>query len=375
MAVLLSGACSVHRNPNVKQPVLNQVSQLKYLNTFVLPHNMQFQGTTVGGLSAIDLDPQTGTYYMISDDRSKINPARFYTAKIAVSARGIDSVTIKGVQTLLQEDGSAYPPITPYATRTTDPEAMRYNQRSRQLIWTSEGERIIKANDTTLIDPTINIIETSGKYAGSIPLPDNLRMRLTESGPIRNGVLEGLTFADDFKTLYVNLEEPLYQDGPRAALIRNKAMVRIYKFDLKSKKNTAQYAYELEPVALPTLKKDGEFNNGIPDILWLGNNKLLVTERSYSEGQKSVNIKVFLADLNGAQNIKSVSSLKATPAVSVIGKKLLLNMDELGIYVDNIEGATFGPLLPNGHQTIIFVADNNFNQKEQMQFMLFEVIP
>lgn len=373
--LLIFSACAANRNIAHKQTTLSQISELKYLNTYVLPHNMQFEQTTVGGLSSIDFDQQTGTYYMISDDRSHINPARFYTAKIAVSAKGIDSVTITGVKTLLQKDGNSYPPLTPHATRTTDPEAMRYNQATKTLVWTSEGERIISKKDTTLIDPTINIIHTDGKYADTIPLPANLRMKLTESGPVRNGVLEGLTFADNFQTLFVSLEEPLHQDGPRANLTRNKPFVRIYRFDLRTKKNTAQYAYELEPVALPALKKDGYFNNGIPDILWLGQNRLLVTERSYSEGQKNVNIKVFLADMNGAQNIKSVQSLKETPAATVIQKKLLLNMDKLGIYIDNIEGATFGPVLPNGHQTIMFVADNNFNEMEQTQFMLFEVIP
>lgn len=374
-ALLIFSACSTHKNIAHKQTTLSQISELKYLNTYVLPHNLQFEQTTVGGLSSIDFDQQTGTYYMISDDRSRINPARFYTAKIAVSAKGIDSVTITGVKTLLQKDGNSYPPLTPHATKTTDPEAMRYNQVTKNLVWTSEGERIISKKDTVLIDPTINIIHTDGKYADTIPLPANLRMKLTESGPVRNGVLEGLTFADNFQTLYVSLEEPLYQDGPRANLTHNKPFVRIYRFDLRTKKNTAQYAYELEPVALPVLKEKGESNNGIPDILWLGQNRLLVTERSYSAGQKNVNIKVFLADMNGAQNIKSVQSLKETPAATVIQKKLLLNMDNLGIYIDNIEGATFGPVLPNGHQSIIFVADNNFNEKEQTQFMLFEVIP
>ena len=49
-------------------------------------------------------------------------------------------------------------------------------------------------------------------------------------------------------------------------------------------------------------------------------------------------------------------------------------MDDLGIYTDNIEGVTLGPKLPNGHQSIIFVADNNFSKDEVTQFLLFEII-
>ena len=48
-------------------------------------------------------------------------------------------------------------------------------------------------------------------------------------------------------------------------------------------------------------------------------------------------------------------------------------MDDLGIYVDNIEGVTFGPLLPNGKKTLLLVADNNFNPIEQSQVFLFEI--
>jgi len=373
-ALIAAGNCSAQHKAIVKQPVLSSVSELKYINKYVLPHNLSFENTTVGGLSSIDFDPVTHTYYLISDDRSHINPARFYTASIAISEKGIDEVRITGVHTLRQKNGLSYPELTKHATKTVDPEAMRYNGRTKQLIWSSEGERIINSNDTTLINPSITIISTKGGEADSIPLPDNMRMRLTESGPRRNGVLEGLTFAGDFKTLYVNMEEPLYQDGPRADLVRNQAFIRIYQFDLKTKKNIAQYAYELEPIPLPPAKEGAEINNGIPDILWIGKNKLLVTERAYSGG-KGTNIKVFLADLSGADNIAGLKSIIKTPVAHPVKKKLLLNMDNLGMYIDNIEGATLGPVLPNGHQTLIFVADNNFNPKEESQFLLFEVIP
>ena len=50
-------------------------------------------------------------------------------------------------------------------------------------------------------------------------------------------------------------------------------------------------------------------------------------------------------------------------------------MDTLGIYIDNVEGVTFGPDLPNGHKTLIFVSDNNFSALEKTQFLLFEIIP
>ena len=50
-------------------------------------------------------------------------------------------------------------------------------------------------------------------------------------------------------------------------------------------------------------------------------------------------------------------------------------MDNLGIYIDNVEGMTFGPTLPNGHKTLVCVADNNFEILEKTQFLLFEILP
>lgn len=372
--LLLAAFNPCNAQTETKQITATSIRKLKYLNTYVLPDKFQFEGTTVGGLSGIDYDPAENSYYLICDDRSHINPARFYTAKIDLSVNGINQVRIVGVDTLLQKDGATYPELSYHATKTTDPEAMRYNARTGTLTWTSEGDRVIKPTDTVLIDPTITMVSKKGKYVDSIPLPDNLRMHLGTTGPRRNGVLEGLTFADDFKNLYVSLEEALLQDGPSATPKRNKAFIRIYKFDLETKKNTAQYAYELAPMAVKPAKK-GDFNtNGIPDILWLGNDRLLVTERSYS-GFSGSNVKVFIADLKNAENMLTNQSLIARPPVGLVKKKLLLNMDKLGIYIDNIEGATFGPQLPNGHQTLIFVADNNFSDQEQSQFMVFEVIP
>ncbi len=68
-------------------------------------------------------------------------------------------------------------------------------------------------------------------------------------------------------------------------------------------------------------------------------------------------------------------SLEKEDMFASIKKTLLLNMDLLGMYIGNIEGVSFGPLLPNGNRTLIFVADNNFRATEKTQFLLFEIIP
>ena len=370
MALVL--AILLQLNPSVAQNV--SISRLKFLSEFDVPHNQPYQGTTIGGLSGIDYDATNQQFYMISDDRSDINPARYYTAKIKFTEKKIDTVQFINVTTLLAANGKPYPNSKKDPAHTPDPEALRYNPRTQQMIWTSEGERIVKANTIVLENPAITTILPNGQFVDSFPLPENLKMNVLEKGPRQNGTLEGLTFADHFKTLYVNLEEPLYEDGPRADISDNNAFTRLYKLDLKNKKNTAQYAYKLDPIARPASPETAFKINGIPDILWLGNNRLLVLERSFSTGHQACTIKVFIADLSKATNIKNNGSLKTNQAFIPATKKLLLNMDDLGIYTDNIEGVSFGPPLPNGHKTLFFVSDNNFSPQEKTQFLLFEVI-
>ena len=85
------------------------IKELRFMGEYIIPHNMQFKNTTIGGLSGIDYDRETGLFFLISDDWSQINPARFYTARIFFTEKGIDTVQFVGVIPFLQPDGSVYP--------------------------------------------------------------------------------------------------------------------------------------------------------------------------------------------------------------------------------------------------------------------------
>jgi len=358
-----------------QQQTAPNISSIKLLGQYIIPLNYVYKNTVVGGLSGIDYDTTTKLYYMISDDRSDKNPARFYVAKIFLTQNGIDSLCFVDVKNMLQPSGKVYPNSKQDPYHTPDPEAMRYNPISQQLVWSSEGERIVNAKDTVLEDPTVISVSTEGKFIDSFIIPTNLKMQAIEKGPRQNAVFEGLTFADHYKTLFVDVEEPLYEDGPRAGLTDTNTYTRILKFDIASKKNIAQYAYKISPIPYPANPVGAFKMNGIPDILTIGDNKLLLIERSYSTGRLGCSIRLFTVDLNDATDISNISSLsKPDKPFIPATKKLLLDMDSLGIYIDNIEGVTFGPTLPNGHKTLLFIADNNFSIFQKTQLLLFEVI-
>ena len=349
------------------------ISHLKFLSSYIIPYNYQYNRTTVGGLSGIDYNPVKNEYYCISDDRSDKNAARFYTMGITLNDNKIDSVYFLKSTFLKGPDGKDYPSsqLNPY--RTPDPECLRYDANNNTFIWGSEGEKIISSEKNILVNPAITIIDSQGNYIDTFSLPRQMLMTTHNYGPRRNGVFEGLTFLDNYKSLLVSVEVPLLQDGAEAGTGDSSGIIRMIKFDVASRKPVAQYAYKIDPVAHPPLPFSGFRINGISDILSLGKGKLLVIERSFSNGRLSCTVKVYLASLDNATNVQSFDSLKAKNNFQIINKKLILNMDNLGIYIDNIEGVTFGPTLPDGKRSLIFIADNNFNPLEQSQVLLFEV--
>lgn len=364
---ILFSSCTTSR----RHQQTTQIQHLKFLDEYIVPFNYQFQNTTVGGLSGIDYNPKRNEYYFISDDRSDKNPARFYTANILIKNDKIDSVIFSKVTFLKNQEGKIYPNSQQDPFHTPDPEALRFDPKTNTFIWSSEGERIVNASKTILENPAVTETDSNGNFMDTFQLPQQVKMTSKEYGPRQNSVFEGLTFTDNYNSLLVNVEEPLLQDGP-AATVDSGGVIRIIKFNMSTKKAVAEYAYKIDPVAHPPFPAGSFRINGIPDILAIDNNHLLVIERSFSTGHLSCTIKVYLADISSAQNIEGVDSLKGT-SVKPITKILLLNMDDLGIFIDNIEGVTFGPALPGGKRSLLFIADNNFNPLEKTQVLLFEI--
>lgn len=345
--------------------------KLKLISSYEIPFHQDFKNTKIGGLSGIDYDAKNELYYLLCDDRAQTNDSRFYTAKIHLKNDQISDVEFLSVNILKNEIGENFGNWISSPATSTDPEDIRYNPKNNSLVWSSEGARIVTPEKLVLQNPAIHFMDLTGKHLSKITLPSNLEMQKQEKGPRNNGTLEGITFDFNYKNIYTNLEEPLFEDDDRASIDKG-AFIRLYQFNAKTKKNTAQYAYKLDPIAHEPSPKDAFAVNGISAIQYFSKDQLLVVERSYSTGINSCAIKVFLCDLKKASNVKNYDSLK-NQKFEIASKKLILNMDDLGLFIDNIEGLTFGPTLANGNRSLIFVSDNNFSNKQKTQFFLFEV--
>lgn len=347
------------------------IPSLKFINSMEIPFNQEFKNTVVGGLSSIDYDAKKDLFYFISDDRAIYNDARFYTAKIHLDADTIKKVTFENVVDFKNSAGKKYSNWEKQPNTSIDPEELRYNPKTDRVVWSSEGARVIAKDFSVLQNPAIQTADLNGNFINEFSLPTNLTMQIEKKGPRSNGVLEGITFDKDYSKLYTNVEEPLYEDDEEASTTKG-GMIRLFEFDVKSRKNTAQYGYLLDPIAHEPNPSTGFAVNGISTIQYYGKNQLLIVERSYSVGRQACTIKVYLCDFTAATNVKDIGSLQ-DQGLMLASKKLILNMDDLGIFVDNIEGVTFGPQLSNGKQSLLFVSDNNFSDKQKTQILLFEV--
>jgi hypothetical protein len=97
-------------------------------------------------------------------------------------------------------------------------------------------------------------------------------------------------------------------------------------------------------------------------------------ERSFSVGAPGTGntIKLYTVELAGAKNVVARESLAGQlDRIRPVRKELLLDLDVLGIPLDNVEGMAFGPDLPDGRRTLVLVSDNNFAPAQFTQFLLF----
>ena len=347
---------------------------LRLLGSQVIPHHLDFRGMPVGGLSGIDYDPASDRYFLISDDRGRFAPNRFYVARLAVDERGFHDAALESVVTLLAPDGGPYP------VSAADSEAIRFDARTASLWWTSEGMRRPAADGRWgpgLIDPFIRRSSLDGRYTGEIPLDPMFRITPDARGPRDNLVFEGLTLGADGRTLWVSMEGPLLQDGP-VPTFTDGAWSRFTRYDRTTDGGfgspEAQFAYRIDPIPSLGAWASSRAQNGVSEILAIDERRLFVLERAFVLGA-GWRVRLFEADWSRATDIRSIDSLQSPDvAFEPMTKELVLDFDTLGIRIDNLEGLCFGPTLPNGHRTLVLVSDDNFNALEVTQLIALELV-
>ena len=368
--VLLSGCVNAPNvktanTANIETPNATGIS-LRLIGETMLPHRMDVNGTTFGGISGIDYDEARSEYYLLSDDRSDFNPARFYTAKIAITDSEIKPPQITSMIPLKRPDGSVFGNKQMGAKDIPDPESIRYRADTDSLFWTSEGDKKLG------IDPAVREMKLDGTFIREMPTLAMFRMQPGDSGPRDNLAFEGMTLTPDGKAFWVSMESARFEDGADPTVDTAGGPLRITLFHANSGTAIRQIAYIPDAIPLKPTEK-GEADNGVPEILMLDQFRMLVLERSYSPGPGN-SLRLYLIDTRDGSDVLALPVLREgnyTPAA----KRLIINFDSLKLKkLDNTEGMSFGPRLPNGNRTLVFVSDDNFRRSQITQFLAFEAI-
>jgi 3-phytase len=339
--------------------------------------------TPVGGLSGVTYDAVNNRYYAISDDRSQVAPARFYTFTAADSGVNFTNVT-----TLKDTNGNFF------ATNSLDPEGIALTKNGTLFI-SSEGEVNLTAGRVT--NPFIKeFFLTTGQEVGSLFVPSKFLPVVQDtnnngivdagdtqtSGVYNNLAFENLTITPDQKTLFTATENALSQDGLKASLTSGSPS-RILQYNLVTGQPEKEYLYITDAIPEAPNPSTGSADNGLADLLAIDNRGTFIAlERSFAQGVGNT-IKIYKVSLQGATDISfydSLNSLSAEQlaAIKPAQKRLLLNLTDLNLPtdanhpitgVDNIEGLAFGPKLADGRQSIVLVSDNNFSSAQYTQIL------
>lgn len=366
VAASVSVGVSAHQATPAATPVSHGL-QARLVDSVILPNEHMVDDTLYGGISGIDYDPVADAWYLISDDRSEMAPARFYTASIAYDDNGFTEVTIDSAVTLLQGDGNPFPSWEEGGV-VVDPESIRKDPHENVLWWTSEGSQ------EPLLDPTISISNLDGSLVSTFSLPAPFEMdESQETGPRDNHNFEGLSFSPDGETLWIGVEHPLHQDGPEPSPDHN-SWVRLINMD-RAGLILREFAIELDPIDAPD---DAQYlSHGMSEILVVDDHRLLCVDRvtiADKDWAFENYIRIWELDITGATDIHGVESL-VDAEFTPVTRRLLIDLNDAGLFpIDNIEAMTFGPNLPNGNRALLLANDNNFDFETQIQqIVLLEI--
>lgn len=349
---------------------------LNFLGEYQLAKTL-FQDTPVGGFSALTYDRQRDRFYALSDDRSALAPARFYTLKFSLNTNTtekpiLEKVEVENVTFLKNEAGKTFPKAT------IDPEGIALSPKGTIFI-SSEGDRNLG------VAPFIREFDLkTGQQLRSLPIPerylanDNSKEDQPPRGIQNNLGFESLASepgsslaavtGDPFR-LFTATESALVQDNLPDTSIQS-PRIRLMHYligNIARPMVVTEHLYLLDPAP------SGALFHGLTDLVTVdAGGHFLSLERSY--GLLGGSAKIYQIAISAATDTSGIATLKGDVSrIDAIKKKLLLDLSELGIYLDNLEGMTLGPRLADGSQSVVLVSDNNFNDIQLNQFLLFRL--
>jgi hypothetical protein len=348
---------------------------LEFLSEYQLP-KISFAGGRVGGLSGITYNPKgigsnsvKGSYfYAISDDPSENGEARFYSLRLDIAPNSsgnlaIAKVAVEGVTYLKTAEGQTFP------WGAIVPEGIALSPRNSVFV-ASEGVT------HSGIPPLVGEFDlATGQQRETLPLPnryipdasdDKQQQGVQDNLGFKSLTIDPETFSpgglDPFR-LFAAVEAPLMQDIDSEA--NNKLRLLHYIIVDKTPQLVSENLYEVAPAPLSIL-------NGLTELVTVNGGQFLSLERSF--GLSGYGARIYQVVPGSATDTSRIKSFKnLSSSIEPVRKKLLLDLNDLGIPLYNLEGMTLGPRFSDGSQSLVLVSDDNFDDAQKTQFLLFRL--
>ena len=298
-----------------------------------------YEGTGVGGLSALAYGGRRDTYYSLVDNGPTVaSEARFYTLRIPVKEH-LGTPEILDVTTLRNADGR------PLTASDFDGEGLVLTRRG-DLLASSETE------------PSIRRFDLDGNLLEELPVPQKFEVAPEGEGQ-RNQTFESLSLSPNGRSLFTANEGFLLADGETAD---GGDRIRILRYEDRGPggfRPVEEFFYLTEP------------GQGVVEIVALSEDRLLVLERGFRSGVGNT-VRVFRVSLDGAEDVSDEPSL-AAPGLEPVEKELLVDVADCPTggattpgtqpnpLLDNYESLALGPRLPGGRRTLLLQSDDNFS--------------
>ncbi len=296
-----------------------------------------FEGTNVGGLSALTYDRRNDVYYSLVDNERE-TPARFYTLDIPLDRFGLGDPSVLDVTFLRDSSGQQFTGA---------------NFDGEGLALTRKGE-LLASSET---EPSIRRFSLGGDLIEELTVPRKFLVAPAgEAQP--NKTFESLSLSPNGRNLYTAVEEPLASDG-QTEDGRNRIRILSYENGPEGFEQAEEFFYQSEP------------GQGVVEIAALGGRELLVLERGFVSGEGNT-VRIFRVSLKGAEDVSDEPTL-AEPGLVPVKKELLVDLADCppsgatspgtqqNPLLDNFEALALGPRLPGGRRALILVSDDNFN--------------
>jgi hypothetical protein len=302
-----------------------------------------FEGTEVGGLSALTYDARRDLYYSLVD-KEKGRPARFYTLRVPLDGARVGEPEIIDVTTLRDSEEQ------PFVGGDFDGEGIAVSSR---------GELFVASE----IEPSIRRFSLDGRLVAELPVPQRFVVEPAGGGRA-NGTFESLSLSPDGASLFTANEERLAPDGRDPEGHKRIRVLRYERGGAGGFEPSEEYFYLTES------------RTGVADVAALSESELLVLEHDN---------RVFRVSLEGAEDVSNKKSL-AAPGLRPLKKELLVDpadyaQDGAGgsgarvssTELGNLEGLALGPRLPDGRLTLLLQSDDGFYAGRVTRIVAFSV--